>query len=70
MLLKEYRKYFTIVACMPEVYRKVSIPDSMWREIERIIKQRPELGYSSVAEFIKEAIRDKIRELKKEMIMK
>jgi len=54
---------------MPEPYRKLSLPESMWKEIERIIKQRPELGYTSVAEFVKDAIRKRIEELRKSMIL-
>ena len=51
-------------------YRGISLPETMIEEIEKLLKQRPDLGYQSVAEFIKDAIRRRIEELKKEMTFK
>jgi len=45
-------------------YRGISLPKEMIDEIERIIKSNPELGYTSVADFVKEAVRDKMLKLK------
>ena len=38
-------------------YRNVSFPAEMIAEIETVIKEHPEWGYTSVAEFVKESIR-------------
>lgn len=48
-------------------YKGVSLPKEMVEEIERIIKDNPELGYTSVADFVKEAVRDKILKLKQSL---
>jgi metal-responsive CopG/Arc/MetJ family transcriptional regulator len=45
-------------------YKGVSLPKDMVEEVERIVKEHPELGYTSVADFIKEAVREKILKLK------
>jgi len=42
---------------MPE-YVNLSIPKDMIQKIQKIIDENPELGYSSVADFIKNAIRE------------
>ena len=38
----------------------MKLPESLIKEIERIIKNNPQLAYMSVPEFIREAVRDKI----------
>jgi len=45
-------------------YKGVSLPKEMVEEIERIIKDNPELGYTSIADFVKDAVRDKLIKLK------
>lgn len=47
-------------------YSTISIPKELHREIEELITKNPELGYSSVAELCKEAIRLRLYELKME----
>ena len=57
------------IICMPKgEYRGVSLPKEMIDEINRIIRQYPELGYSSVADFIKDAVREKMLKLKQALI--
>ncbi len=46
-------------------YKGISIPREMFDEIERIIEEHPELGYSSITDFIKDAVREKITEIRK-----
>ncbi len=46
---------------MPKGYRQVSLPDELYEMIRSYVDQHPE--YSSVADFVKETIRN---ELKKE----
>ena len=41
-------------------YKNVSIPEEMKKEIERIIINDERLGFASVQEFVKEAIRGSI----------
>jgi hypothetical protein len=40
------------------------IPKELLANIEEIIKNNPELGYTSIVEFIKEAVRTHLREVK------
>ena len=47
-------------------YSTISIPKELHKEIEELITKNPELGYSSVAELCKEAIRLRLYELKME----
>lgn len=42
-------------------FRTVSIPAELYTKIESIVKNR-ELRYTSVADFVKDAVRDKIKE--------
>lgn len=46
-------------------YRTISIPEEMYMIIENLIKECPELGYKTVTEFVKEAIRSKIYEVER-----
>ncbi|RLI84584.1 hypothetical protein DRP07_00760 [Archaeoglobales archaeon] len=41
-------------------YKSISIPEELFSEIQRYIDENKQLGYSSVAEFIKEACRVKL----------
>ncbi len=50
---------------MPE-YSTISIPKDLHREIESLIQDNPGLGYSSVAELCKEAIRLRLSEVRME----
>ena len=45
-------------------YRTIQIPEELAREIDLIVKRRLH-GYTSVAEFVKEAIRWYLREVSK-----
>jgi metal-responsive CopG/Arc/MetJ family transcriptional regulator len=38
-------------------YRTVKLPSKMLEEIELLIRDYPEWGYSSIADFIKDAVR-------------
>ena len=40
-----------------EEYGKISIPNALLENIKKIIKDREDLGYRSVSEFAREAIR-------------
>lgn len=44
----------------PVKYSKISIPEKMKNEIERIIADDRRLGFVSVQEFVKEAVRGSI----------
>lgn len=47
-------------------YTTVSLPRGLHRHLASFIEQHPELGYGSVAEFAKEAIRLRIEEMQEE----
>jgi len=47
-------------------YSTISIPKELHEEIEELITKNPELGYTSVAELCKEAIRLRLSEIKME----
>ena len=47
----------------PKSYKGITLPQEMIEEIKAIIEAHPELGYSSVAEFVKDAIRSKLIEI-------
>lgn len=44
-------------------YRGVNIPEELMREIEKIIAQKKH-GFTSKAEFVKQAIREKLEQFK------
>lgn len=46
-------------------YRSVKIPEELVVEIENIIKTRGELSYKSKSEFVKDAVRRRLEEIKK-----
>jgi Arc/MetJ-type ribon-helix-helix transcriptional regulator len=49
-----------------QLYSTVSIPRGLHIYIQQLIKQNPQLGYVSVADFVKESIREKLQEVKKQ----
>ena len=44
-------------------YRTIAIPEDLYEKCEQVVKSG-DLGYSSVSEFVKEAIRKRLEELK------
>jgi len=44
-------------------YRQVSLPIPLIEKIDRFIKERSDLGFTSVPEFIRDAIREKLSRL-------
>lgn len=50
-----------------EKYTTVSLPVKLHKKVSIFIKEKPELGYGSVAEFAKEAIRIRISGLREEL---
>ncbi len=50
-----------------EKYTTVSLPVKLHKKVSTFIKENPELGYGSVAEFAKEAIRIRISGLREEL---
>jgi len=49
-----------------EKYTTISVPSKFHAHLSRFIKENPQLGYGSVAEFAKEAIRLRLSEIKYE----
>ncbi len=48
---------------MSERWRRISVRSDLVQLIEEIIKNRPELGYVSIADFITDAVRRRIEEI-------
>lgn len=46
-------------------YKSLTLPEAFLKEIEKIITDNPELGYTTVTEFAKDAIRQRIESVKK-----
>ena len=46
-------------------YKHIALPEELIKDITLFIENNPNMGYKSVPEFIKEAIRFYLRELKK-----
>ncbi|WP_456327110.1 ribbon-helix-helix domain-containing protein [Archaeoglobus sp.] len=46
-------------------YKSVSLPEDLLNYVEELIKNNKELGYSSVSEFVKEAVRMHLLQVKK-----
>ena len=46
---------------MPEKYITISLPESIGNKLDKIIEAK--IGYTSRAEIVKEAVRDKILEI-------
>ena len=51
---------------MVKGYRQVSLPEGFYVEMEEFVRRHPELGYVSIAEFVKASVREKIEKWKKE----
>jgi len=47
-------------------YKSVTLPEPMLKSIEEFINEHPELGYGSITDFIKDSIREQIKEHGKE----
>ena len=63
---------FTIIYCMDVVntsrkYHYVALPKNLYTEIERLIYENKSLGFLSVADFVRDAVREKILEIRKEV---
>jgi Arc/MetJ-type ribon-helix-helix transcriptional regulator len=43
-------------------YRSVNIPDETHHEITQLLKKKPQLGYVSVDDFVRSAVRNKMEE--------
>ena len=54
---------------MAENYRNINLPEKVIEQIDEIIKIK-ELGYSSRADFVKDAIRKSVQELMKSGVIK
>ena len=44
-------------------YRKISLKKELCDEVEEFIREHPEFGYRSIAEFVEDAIRRRAEEL-------
>lgn len=44
-------------------YRGLTLPESLVKKIESLIKRRKDLGYVSVSEFVKESVRRRLEEI-------
>ena len=51
---------------MPE-YRSVKLPNELIEEVKRIIDDHRELGYMSHSEFVKDATRRRIEQIKEKL---
>lgn len=45
--------------------RKIFLPDQLWSKIKRIIKEREDLAYGSVSDFVLDAIRHRFEDMEK-----
>jgi 6-phosphogluconate dehydrogenase len=45
---------------LAENWKTTALPSELVEIIEKILKEHPELGYKSVAEFVKDAVRRRI----------
>ena len=43
--------------------RKVEVNEALYRDVGRLVEERPELGYLDVGEFIREAVRAVFRKI-------
>ncbi len=48
-------------------YSTISLPKELYDKLQKFIEEKPEMGYSSVADFCKEAIRLHVEEIKREL---
>lgn len=50
--------YFSwLYVVMVKRYRTVKLPVKMFEAVEQLVKDHPEYGYSSIADFVKDAVR-------------
>lgn len=47
-------------------YTTISLPNGLHRHLTSFLEHHPELGYGSIAEFVKEAIRLRLQEMREE----
>lgn len=47
-----------------EGYKSVNLPVGLHKAVKTLVEDRPELGYRSVAEFVSEAVRIRVLNLK------
>lgn len=43
-------------------YKSIQIPEPLLEQIQKLLKEHEELGFTSMAEFVKVAIREKLKE--------
>jgi len=48
-------------------YSTISLPKELYDKLQEILEENPDMGYSSVADFCKEAIRLHVQEIKREL---
>jgi len=48
-------------------YSTISLPKELYDKLQEILEENPDMGYSSVADFCKEAIRVHVQEIKREL---
>jgi PAS domain S-box-containing protein len=48
-------------------YSTISLPKELYDQLQHMVEKKPDMGYSSVADFCKEAIRLHVQEIKKEL---
>jgi len=48
---------------MAERWRRISVRQELIQVIEGIMKERPELGYASISDFITDAVRRRVEEI-------
>ena len=48
-------------------YSTISLPKELYDKLQEILEENPDMGYSSVADFCKEAIRLHVQEIKQEL---
>ena len=58
---KKLQSYADVISYILE--RAVILPDALLEEVDRFIKRHPHLGFTTREEFIRDAIRHRIREL-------
>jgi len=44
-------------------YRSVTIPDELYELIKEVVQNKKQYGYGNVSEFVREAIREKLKQL-------
>ena len=44
-------------------YDSVNLPSGLYRKVKTVVKNRNELGYRSITEFVAEAVRNRLTEI-------